>query len=167
MKTLLSRLRRWLARRLYQHLQFRLVTAPDFVIGGTDSPYLMRWWVIPRNRFFNVYLHLFWRSDDDRALHDHPWANASFLLSGYYIEHTIEAGGIHRRFTRTAGDLVIRWSGKHAHRIEIVDRPVVTLFFTGPVYRKWGFHCPEKGWVYYKDFVDQRDNGAIGKGCEQ
>jgi hypothetical protein len=45
---------------------------PDFVIGG-DSPYMLRWWIIPRNKFFNIYLHRFLRSDDDRALHDHPW----------------------------------------------------------------------------------------------
>lgn len=45
---------------------------PDVVIGGDASPYMRRWWVIPRNRRFNVYLHHFLRSDDDRALHDHP-----------------------------------------------------------------------------------------------
>ena len=49
----------------------------DFVIGGAERPYLRRWWVIPRNRLFNVYLHQFLRSDDDRALHDHPWLTAA------------------------------------------------------------------------------------------
>ena len=45
---------------------------------------------------FNLYLHEFSRSDDDRALHDHPWLfNLSVLLSGTYVEHTIDAGGIH------------------------------------------------------------------------
>lgn len=56
--------------------------APDFVIGRTGDPYMERWWLIPRNRFFNIYLHRFWRSDDDRALHDHPWVNLSILLKG-------------------------------------------------------------------------------------
>ena len=32
---------------------------PDFVIGGHDDPYMLRWWIIPRNRFFNIYLHKF------------------------------------------------------------------------------------------------------------
>lgn len=50
---------------------------PDVVIGGFQNPYLLRWYVIPRNPVFNVYVHLFLRSDDDRALHDHPWANLS------------------------------------------------------------------------------------------
>lgn len=43
----------------------------DFTIGGHERPYLLRWFIIPRNRFFNIYLHKFLRSDDDRALLDH------------------------------------------------------------------------------------------------
>lgn len=35
------------------------------------------------------------RSDDDRALHDHPWVNMSILLEGTYTEHTIAQGGVH------------------------------------------------------------------------
>ncbi len=40
---------------------------PDFIIGGPENPYLLRWYLIPQNRFFNVYLHKILRSDDDRA----------------------------------------------------------------------------------------------------
>lgn len=140
---------------------------PDFVIGGAERPYLRRWWVIPRNRFFNVYLHQFLRSDDDRALHDHPWANCSVLLRGSYTEHTIAAGGIHCRHVLDAGAVRMRWSGRIAHRVELHDGPVWTLFITGPNYRQWGFHCPERGWVHWREFVDERDVGAVGKGCAQ
>ena len=45
---------------------------PDFVIGGADRPYMRRWYLVPKNTQLNVYLHHFRRSDDDRALHDHP-----------------------------------------------------------------------------------------------
>src|SRR5690606_35831081 len=75
---------------------------PDFIVGGAERPYLKRWWLIPRNPIFNVYLHQFLRDDDDRALHDHPWPWCSILLDGSYIEHTIAAGGIHRRQLRQA-----------------------------------------------------------------
>lgn len=138
---------------------------PDFVIGGSERPYLFRWFVIPRNRLFNVYLHKFLRSDDDRALHDHPWANLSILLRGEYTEHLIDAGGIHRRVKRKAGDWHFRPSGKIAHRVEI-DQPCWSLFLTGPAYREWGFHCPEQGWIHWKRFTATDDPGAIGKGCE-
>lgn len=144
---------------------------PDFIIGGHDAPYLLRWWLIPRNRFFNVYVHLFLRSDDDRALHDHPWLfNCSILLKGSYLEHT-PAG----EFLRREGSLKFRW-GAAPHRVELFDvaafapelgiRPCWTMFITGPVVREWGFHCP-KGWVPWREFTDARDKGSIGRGCDQ
>jgi hypothetical protein len=139
---------------------------PDFVIGGHERPYLRRWFVIPRNRFFNIYLHQFLRSDDDRALHDHPWANCSIILDGSYFEHTIAEGGIHHKKEIKAGAVRIRLSGKFAHRIELRNGPCWTLFITGPRYRSWGFHCPEQGWVPWEKFTAPDDYGDIGQGCE-
>lgn len=144
------------------------VRAPDFVIRGLhdDSVYLVRWWVIPRNRFFNIYLHHFLRSDDDRALHDHPWSNCSLLLKGSYTEHAIDAGGIHQRTVLSAGAVRMRWSGRFAHRVELHNGPCWTLFITGPVVRKWGFHCPQKGWVLHSDFSKSVDSQPRGRGCD-
>ena len=133
---------------------------PDMVIGGRERPYLLRWYVIPRNPVFNVYLHQFLRSDDDRALHDHPWMNLSVLLKGRYREHT--QGG-HRDFK--AGQFRFRWTGRIAHRIELTHGPVWTLFVTGPRYRQWGFLCPQ-GWRHWKDFVSMNDSGQVGPGCD-
>lgn len=62
----------------------------DGIDGGERRPYLTRWHLIPRNRWFNLYLHKFVHGDDERALHDHPWPSASLLLEGRYIEHTSE-----------------------------------------------------------------------------
>lgn len=138
---------------------------PDRVIGGDARPYLLRWYLIPRNPVFNVYLHLFLRSDDDRALHDHPWANLSLLLRGRYLEHTIAAGGIERRQELAAGDWRLRPSGRFAHRIELIDGPCWTLFVTGPRYREWGFHCAREGWIHWLNFTDDAGTG-IGKGCD-
>src|SRR4051794_32307183 len=93
---------------------------PDFVIGpNSDDPYVRRWWIIPRNRFFNIYLHQFLHSDEDRALHDHPWINCSILIDGEYIEHTIAAGGVSIRKHYRAGDVKFR-RASGAHRIELV-----------------------------------------------
>lgn len=139
---------------------------PDFVIGGQDRPYLRRWWLIPRNPLLNVYLHQFLRSDDDRALHDHPWASLSILLRGRYVEHTIAAGGINGRRELRVGDWRMRWTGRLAHRIELIDGPCWTLFVTGPRYRSWGFHCPEQGWIPWQRFTAPDDKGAVGKGCD-
>jgi hypothetical protein len=70
---------------------------PDFIIGGTENPYLLRWWVIPRNRWFNIYPHHMLRDDDPRALHDHPWWNVSIVLKGGYMEHRAHGLPVWRR----------------------------------------------------------------------
>jgi hypothetical protein len=140
---------------------------PDFVIGPPDDPYLFRWFIIPRNRWANIYLHKFMRGDDDRALHDHPWVNVSILLSGSYREH--KPGGVIKlrkpwrpwAFWR----LPMRFPTA-AHRVELIEgRPVWTLFLTGPKVRTWGFYCP-RGWIPWTEFVEDRPGGnAVGKGC--
>lgn len=132
---------------------------PDFMIGEPERPYLRRWWVIPRNESCNVYLHEILRSDDDRALHDHPWANTSMLLDGRYVEHNHEGS-----FLREAG-----WVGSRpaeaAHRLEILPgERAVSLFFTGPKIREWGFLCPN-GWVHWRDFTGGQNGEIVGRGC--
>ena len=129
----------------------------------------------------NLYLHEFLRDDDDRALHDHPSWAASFILAGAYVEHTIAPGGVHHRVQHDAGTL--RFLGtRHAHRIELLrwavenSDPIVqlsdppapcwTLFLFGPTVRDWGFHCPERGWVHWKDFTAANKPGEIGPGCD-
>jgi hypothetical protein len=129
---------------------------PDFVIG---ADYLRRWWVIPRNPWCNVYLHDIRKSDDDRAFHDHPWMNTSFLIEGSYIEHTPEG-----RFERKAGDYVIR-GAQQMHRLEVLPgQSAISLFITGPKLREWGFACPQ-GWVHWQDFTDENDSSQTGRGC--
>lgn len=176
---------------------------PSVVIGDEGRDYLRRWHIIPRNRWFNIYLHQFLRSDDDRALHDHPWLNCSILLLGNYIEHIeYRSTGHHAALRGLCGMSAVwieqfpRWEGhfylrraKAAHRVELIkefhldhvtydggrnyslehpynEKPVITLFITGPKIREWGFHCP-KGWVHWEKFVaNSGGRSAIGRGCE-
>lgn len=137
---------------------------PDFIIGKPGSPYMLRWYVIPRNRFFNIYLHNIVRSDDDRALHDHPWWNLSILLKGGYREITPgDDTRWHRiTYTRRIGSIVFR-RATAAHRLE-VDAPCWSLFITGRKVRDWGFHCPQ-GWKIWTSFVDMTNAGEVGPGC--
>jgi hypothetical protein len=135
----------------------------DFVIG---DDYLRRWWLIPRNPILNVYAHHFTRSDDDRALHDHPWWSISIVLSGVYFDHA--PGGAVR--VVWPGDIVIR-SARTAHRVELmrgpenVERPAHTLFITGPRIREWGFWCPN-GWRHWRDFTSGSQGERVGRGCD-
>jgi hypothetical protein len=157
---------------------------PDRIIGEKHAPYMHRWYVTPwssfdrhsvptsiwdalRRQLPNIYVHRFFRSDEDRALHDHPWANMSIVLFGSYAEHTIRAGGISDRHIRSTGSIVMR-RARAAHRVELIDtrKPVLTLFVTGPKIRDWGFHCPH-GWRRWQDFTATKDGASvIGRGCE-
>lgn len=145
---------------------WRIPRGPDFVIGPHDAPYIRRWWVIPRNRFFNIYLHNMLRDDDDRALHDHPWWNVSIILKGGYLEWLSHRGDPVNCVWRGRWSVVFR-KATAAHRLTIGQGtgPSWSLFITGPIIRQWGFHCP-KGWRIWTEFVDSRDSGQVGRGCE-
>lgn len=163
------------AKLLRRHDAYTSSHPMDFRIPpNTNVPaYMHRWWRIARNWAFNIYYHNVLRSDDDRALHDHPWFSFSVVLRGGYFEHTIQAGGIHRKVWKGPGSMTFRWTGSMAHRLELervslmeaplhslmnreveisdatnqkVEVPATTIFITGPVLRRWGFHH-ESGWV--------------------
>lgn len=145
--------------RLLQALQSTVSSrAPDFVIGDPANPYLVRWWLRRDREHGCEYLHQILRDDDDRALHDHPWASTSIILSGTLRE--ILPGG---ERLLTPGSITSR-AATDAHRLEVVEGPVWTLFITGPVERDWGFYCP-RGWVPWWEFVDTQNPGLPGKGC--
>lgn len=159
----------------------------DFIIMQSGKPYMHRWWVIPRNKIFNIYLHKIVQSDDDRALHDHPWWNVSILLKGGYYEHTP-----HRVYWRTAGGIYFR-KATASHRLELDTRhcrlfhgganatedqalaceeydilPCWSLFITGSKIREWGFHC-KTGWRHWREFTGVKEGEArgdeAGPGC--
>lgn len=164
----------WTKKLLLAHIRYTSSHPMDFRIPpNTNVPaYMHRWWRIARNAYMNIYYHIVLRSDDDRALHDHPWWNFSIVLEGGYFEHTIDAGGVHRKIWYGPGSVRFRRAGTFAHRLElkrdtlldqpisrfeyaenpdafndkIVELPVTTIFITGPVLRRWGFHHPSQ-WV--------------------
>lgn len=153
---------------------------PDKVIWRWDGePYMIRWHIIPRNRLFNIYFHNFRQSDDDRALHDHPWWSMSYILEGEYDEilpgPTFHSPDPENRFRNNVADTIAvrRHAGlRHlnsrsadsAHRVRLVDgKPVWTIFITKRITRKWGFYCPQ-GWVPREKFTDDKGNPQ-GEGC--
>lgn len=171
--------RLWLLEQLFARVVMK--RKADFIVGELGDEYLQRWFVIPRNPVFNVYLHIFGRSDDARALHDHPWLfNASWLLDGEYIEHQVRAGGIESATRVCEGSFRLRF-GPSPHRLQLLpdtasieaggveqalrhpELPVVTLFVTGPVVRSWGFHCRARGWVRHSDWQDATGCGEVSK----
>jgi len=145
-----------------------------FCIGDEADPYLKRWFIIPRNRFFCIYLHQMLRDDDDRALHDHPGANLSIILKGGYREHLFcgwpEEGRdlpsvLSRR--RRPGQIIKR-SAALPHRLSLPlgVKSSWSLFFVWRKHREWGFWCgPAARWVPWQEFTTGPRGEFVGKGC--
>lgn len=171
-----TRLVRWAEGRMSRR-------DPDFIIGDN---YLLRWYVTPWKKWslrhplrrdrrlmlgkyapVNVYLHRIERSDDDRALHDHPWSSASVILVGGYDEvvplDPADPAGEVKRLRRRPGDITFR-GPRSAHRLELIDGSCVSLFLMGPKVRDWGFWC-RWGWRPWWEFVGG-DPGQVGRGCD-
>jgi hypothetical protein len=148
---------------------------PDETIGGYDNPYMLRWWVGGKKRkWFNLYIHEFRRSDDDRACHDHRAHNISVILqTGYWEYVRRNFSDIGQIFIRDEGDIVFR-RAQTPHRVmlysdqstDLWEMSALTLFIKGPDFREWGFHCP-KGFIPRQKFVDPGEPGKVGKGCDQ
>lgn len=165
-------LRRFLLRRMDRMSDRR---PPNFIIGRPGDPYLFRWYVIPKNPIFNIYFHIFARSDDDRALHDHPWWNLSILLHGSYREivpiDPDVPNGATKALCREEGEIAGRRANA-SHRVWLYNgcdgepAPVWTLFITGPKVREWGFWCLQ-GWKHWREFTKPGPNGEdeYGEGC--
>lgn len=145
---------------------------PDLTIGPRDNPQTLRWHIF-RWRGWQLALHKWCRSDDDRALHDHSADNLSLILSapGYYEVTGDEHG------TPIRGDYRRPWRfhfrrAELPHRIALLDsRPVWTLWLRWPPRREWGFWCPKAGWRHWREYVAERDysvpgsSSTVGKGC--
>jgi hypothetical protein len=153
----------------------------DFTIGKVEAPYLQRWYVIPRNKFLNIYLHQMLRDDQDMVLHDHPWWNISLIIRGGYYEHMpsshwrehyqgLASRGIYYQaqnevaVRRRPGQVIFR-RATAPHRLTLPKGSISwSIFITGPVLRNWGFWCPKR-WTPWKEFVKLRDSGNENKGC--
>jgi hypothetical protein len=151
---------------IVHRLRREMMREPDKVIMPDGHKVSMRrWHLIPRNPFFNVFLHHIIESDDDRALHDHPWVSLSVILDGSYVEITRTG----ERLWPT--DAIIFRRAKHAHRLVIKPLDAsfsgaLSLFITGPTIRQWGFLCPQ-GWRSAKEYtVLDHGRSVIGRGCD-
>jgi len=141
-----------------------------------NNIYLKRYYIIPNNKYFNVYIHKFYSSDFDKHLHDHPWWNISILLTGSYLEHVPKD---YNKWIKNESreEIVLKrypfipiWrSAYYIHKIELVNNePIWTLFITGPVIRNWGFFCPTS-WRANEEYLNENTVGnisSIGKGCD-
>lgn len=127
---------------------------------ASRGPLLTRYFLINTPRVA-LYLHHLHASDEDRALHDHPWSFITFLISGGYFEHYAVPG-----MTNDHSRLVVRsWRRRFSvlwrpaewqHRLELV-KPTWTLVLRFRRRRQWGFITSGgwRDWISYgKEWCD-------------
>ncbi|NNC98706.1 MAG: hypothetical protein HKN85_00850 [Gammaproteobacteria bacterium] len=137
------------------NLRFR---PADEIIGDN---YMRRWHLRRSPDRRNLYLHRYDGSDDDRALHDHPWRSIGVVLWGKLYEVTERDGKL---IERRLWPLIPKYrTATYAHRITLKSRFAYSLFFTYPKEREWGFLCP-RGWVHWREFTD-KSGRRTGEGC--
>lgn len=150
--------------------QTRIITTNDKVLA---DPYLMRVYLTPERELLEgmlhglgvplayarlmqhmprPYLHYFFRGDDDRAFHNHPWKRSlSLILVGGYIEHAWDFR-LERSFSRLFQPGAVNYLKRGTyHRVELLpNEKCWTLFVSsGRVQESdgydWEFYDPESG----------------------
>lgn len=129
----------------------------------------MHRWHLVQWRGWQLALHRIFRSDEDRALHDHRSHNVSLILWGWYWEVLSHAWQTARVKLRIPFVPYFR-KAEMPHRL-VLTRPTWTLWLRWPPTREWGFTC-RKGWIHWKRFVAEPDyskpgsTSTVGPGCD-
>ena len=149
----------WYIRYGERHKPDQIITA-----NNEGSPYLHRWHLIPRNRFFNIYLHHFIGSDQ-RVMHDHPWISLAYHLAGS-MEETYQDPYFLSEYRRKRLIVEGNWTYRNSKFLHYLTPeqvfPCWTLFMTGPKLKPWGFQTKD-GWRPWRQVLpnlnpDEKDD---------
>lgn len=139
---------KYTVRRVNKHFSFKW----GELLGRPECPYLRRWALVLG--LFSIRVHHFYRSDDERAHHDHPWWFVTLVLKGGYTD---VSGPMDGRFCSRCGGTdpgcyicgerldhlgpgSIRYRpALHQHTVRTDPDGAWTIILTGPNVRTWGF----------------------------
>ena len=108
-------------------------------------------------------LHHFFRPDDDKALHSHPWPFETEVLRGGYVEALppldwSPASRLGPAFDARHLFMDRGMRGRHdtndLHAVAEIQKGTVTSVRTGPRVDTWYFHPPGEPRVHYRRFLD-------------
>lgn len=159
-------------RELDQYLSAQSTT-PYYTIGSEQGgAYMARDWLIEKSEHKPAArIHTIFRSDLDRAAHNHPWNNVSVILHGCYYELAPAKDGVEdlsivpshvlggcsniepmKAILRKPGDVVCRTFETRHKLLVPPGEYAVTLFMSGPTKVEWGFFT-ENGFVLHTDYL--------------
>lgn len=153
----------------YRHISWHLAHGED------GTPYLFRGWI------GRLRLHIFYRGDQDRDPHDHPWGFRTFPLTSYAEEVTVKHvdGGVEKevvsyeKHTNIVRAFRLHYRpATYLHRVrnrvrrqrnasnpdawEDCPGKIYTLVWREGWKRDWGFLKTRDGrtcWQYWRDYV--------------
>ena len=149
-------------------LLFKLTAGlPCRIIAIDGAPYLERYSV---GKFWGIsfYLHRFVGNDEERHVHDHPWAWAkAIILTGFYTEEVVCALDLDKGWISKY--VLRRWYNDLGpgvfHRIVHPTPGTWTLFFHGKRIKSWGFlkkieaDADSTGVLYYQPYDTKQNAG--------
>lgn len=123
------------------------------------EPYLRRWILYLAG--YTLRLHKFYRGDDDRAPHDHPWWFVTIPLRGYY--ESVVRGSVqmvqwvrpfwpHFRPAKYRHIVLGTTFYRHPKPRWVTWRPVYTIVITGRKQRSWGFWPGNETFVHWRQW---------------
>ena len=139
---------------------------PNKTIGGVNKNGV-GWRLIPKNKWFNVSVHKFTKSDDAKILHNHQYRTMSIILKGILHEYWLkyEPWKMKQRcpfiYERNPGDVIFR--SKDIFHSLVLKTPVVwTLFITGRDRGQWHFLVDNR-LIESNDYIQRQEKMASAK----
>lgn len=141
--------------------RFRFGISHDLVELPEGNPYLERWilWL-----GITIRVHKFWRGDDERAPHDHPWAFVTIPLNRGYYEKVSERNVFDREGATSRIRFVSRWRphfrpASHRHIVVMPEgaTPIWTFVVTGLRNHSWGFWPTPTTFVPWREWPAAKD----------
>lgn len=142
------------------------------IVDCEKQPYLHRWYIF-RTKHCSLFVHKFVRSDEDRALHDHPWAFLVIPIWRGYWEHSInpnfealipkakllaEGYGMATTHIRRVWPIIdTRFRpATYRHRVQLLRKSKLASVIDG---QKWYESNPAPAWSLFFHFTKKRDWG--------
>lgn len=107
-------------------------------LGPKECPYMRRY--VLNLKWFSIRLHIWYRSDDKRYMHNHAFNFWGIILKGQYIDVTESPepnATEHREFLEPFKPYYR--PANHTHYVGWPTPGTITLLFCGPKIQNWGF----------------------------
>ena len=106
------------------------------LLGPKECPYMRRY--VLNLKWFSIRLHIWYRSDDKRFMHNHAFSFWGVVLKGHYVDvsESLYEGDVH--------EMRVPFSPYHVeasntHFVGWPEPGTITLLLCGPKVQNWGF----------------------------